>query len=82
MIRSALFVYPEGSRSRGLRAKARRAGLAALLTSALALSAAIPAAAAPVDVDVQLGQSVLPVGKPGKVYLRLSVKGGSAAITR
>ena len=79
MIRSALFVYPEGSRSRGLRAKARRAGLAALLTSALALSAAIPAAAAPVDVDVQLGQSVLPVGKPGKVYLRLSVKGGTAA---
>lgn len=77
MIRSALFSNPRGSRSRGPWAKARRAGIAALLPLALALSVAVPAAAAPVDVDVQLGQSVLPIGKPGKVYLRLSVKGGT-----
>jgi len=31
--------------------------------------------AGPVGVDVQLGQSVLPTAKSGKVYLRLSIKG-------
>lgn len=41
-----------------------------------ALIAAAPAVAAPVDVAADLGQRVMPVGKSGKVYLRLSVKGG------
>lgn len=78
MIRSALFAYPAGSPWRGFSQSIRRASFAALLPLALALSTVVPASAAPVDVDVQLGQSVLPVGKAGKVYLRLSVKGGTA----
>ena len=56
---------------------ARGLGLAALLP-ALATAPA-PASAAALEVDAQLGQTVLPVGKPGKVYLRLSLKGLAAA---
>lgn len=54
---------------------ARVLGLAALLP-AIPLATS-PAKAATVEVDAQLGQSVLPVGKPGKVYLRLSLKGAA-----
>ncbi|MFN3868395.1 MAG: vWA domain-containing protein [Hyphomicrobiaceae bacterium] len=60
MIRTALFV----------------AAIASLSLSFAALVAAAPAMAAPVTVEADLGQRVMPVGKPGKVYLRLSVKGG------
>lgn len=40
---------------------------------AAAMTPAAPAAA--LEIDAQLGQSVLPLGKSGKVYLRLSLKG-------
>ena len=52
---------------------ARAFGLAALFAPLPFATA--PATAAAVEVDARLGQSVLPVGKPGKVYLRLSLKG-------
>ncbi len=46
---------------------------AALVPLALVLTPAAPAKA--LEIDAQLGQSVLPLGKQGKVYLRLSLKG-------
>ncbi len=47
-------------------------GLAAL-GAAHALAASAPGPA--LELDAELGQSVLPLGKSGKVYLRLSLKG-------
>lgn len=47
-------------------------GLAALLP---ATSNATPAPTPALELNAELGQSVLPVGKAGKVYLRLSLKG-------
>lgn len=61
-------------------ALARAVGLAALLPVAGLVATTAPAAG--LEVDAQLGQSVLPVGKSGKVYLRLSVKGAPIAKDR
>ncbi len=46
-------------------------GLAALITPALS---PMPALAAPVEVEAKLGQSLILAEKPGRVYLRLSLK--------
>ena len=62
---------------RGLADAWRWIGLAAMLPF-VAAAAASPASAASVTVDADLGQSVMPVGKSGKVYLRLSIKGAPA----
>lgn len=47
-------------------------GLAAILP---VQTNAAPAPAAALEIDAELGQSVLPLGSSGKVYLRLSLKG-------
>ncbi|MCB1503398.1 MAG: VWA domain-containing protein [Hyphomicrobiaceae bacterium] len=51
---------------------ARALGLAAMLPAAAAM---LTTSVAALEVDAQLGQSVLPTGQSGKVYLRLSLKG-------
>lgn len=51
--------------------------LAALDTGTAFAASATPSGA--VTVDAELGHSVLPIGKPGKIYLRLSVKGAPIA---
>ncbi len=52
-------------------------GLAALVPATVFAASTTPAGA--VTLDAELGQSVLPVGKSGKVYLRLSLKGAPIA---
>ena len=76
MIKSALFAHSAAAPPARRGIAARQAGAAALLAFALSLGCAVaPAYAGQVGVDVQLGQSVLPTAKSGKVYLRLSIKG-------
>lgn len=62
-------------------ARTRPAAVLRTIASAAALGlahlAAGPALAAPVAVEADLGQRVMPVDKAGKVYLRLSIKGGT-----
>lgn len=57
----------------------RAFGLIALTSVSGTLVMAGPVSAAALQVDAQLGQPVLPTGKSGKVYLRLSLKGQSIA---
>jgi len=54
----------------------RRAALSIAFT---AMAASLPAMAAEVKLDADLGQGVLSAGKPGTVYLRLSLKSLAAA---
>ncbi|MGD9785352.1 MAG: VWA domain-containing protein [Hyphomicrobiaceae bacterium] len=52
-----------------------RTAIAAALSAASTLAIPGAASAAPITVEADLGQSAIPTGSTGKVYLRLSLKG-------